>query len=306
MSTGSEGEPAPTSTTGPSRTRRDAVLLGAGLSALSSLLLTSNDIAAKTLTQSMPVGEIMTLRGLLVLSMLSAIFTLRRCWSVTRITNKKAMAVRALSMVAGTYLFLSALSLMPIADAVAIVFVAPLFMTVLSIPILGERVGWRRWAAVLLGLVGVGIALQPSGAGYAWTVALLPLACAFCTAFRDITSRQLTATDASLGVLFYTVLAITLGGFMSIPFTEWVLPQDFEIGLLCVAAFFIGFAHFLQVESYRYAEVSFLAPLRYISLIFAAVMGYFVFGDVPSWNVILGAGVIVLSGLVIWKRNVKV
>ncbi len=287
---------------GPSRRRRDAVALGAVLSVLSSILLTSNDIVAKQLTQSIPVGEIMTFRGGIVLAMLSAIFTYRRCWQVVVITNKKSMAIRACSMVAGTYLFLNALRLMPIADAVAIVFVAPLFMTILSIPILGEKVGWRRWSAVGLGLVGVTIALQPSGAGYAWTAALLPLACAFCTAFRDITSRQLTATDASLGVLFYTVLAITLGGAGSLAFTEWVMPGPFELGLLCVAAFFIGFAHFLQVESFRYAEVSFLAPLRYISLVFAAVMGYLVFGDVPSWNVILGACVIVASGLVIWRR----
>lgn len=295
----SEGAP----TAGPSRRQRNAVVLGAALALLSSLLLTSNDIAAKQLTRSMPVGEIMALRGGLVLVMLSLLFTVRRCWSVVRITNRRAMSIRALSMVAGTFLFLNALSLMPIADAVAIVFVSPLFATVLSIPILGERVGWRRWAAVSMGLVGVAIVLQPAGAGYVWTVALLPLACAFFTAFRDITSRQLTATDASLGVLFYTVSAISLAGLATSLMGNWVVPDTEHWGLLSVAAVFIGFAHFLQVESYRYAEVSFLAPLRYVSLIFAAVMGFVVFGDVPGWNVVIGAGIIVAGGLIIWHRQ---
>jgi drug/metabolite transporter (DMT)-like permease len=276
-----------------------------------ALLLTSNDTLAKLLSESWPVGQIMALRGTLILAAILIILRLRRDLGALRIQNKAIMAIRAASITAATFVFLTALSLMPIADAMAIAFVSPVFSTLLAILFLGERVRWRRWAAMLAGLVGVVIALNPAGilggrtADYPWQAALLPLGAALLVAIRDVTSRRLVSGDDSLAIMFYTVLCVALAGYVTGLGGDWRPPAPVEPAFVAGAAVFMFGAYFFQIESFRFAPVNLVAPFRYVSLIFAAGIGYAIWRDVPSWNMALGGGIIVASGLAIWWRERK-
>jgi drug/metabolite transporter (DMT)-like permease len=214
------------------------------------------------------------------------------------------MLLRCCGMIASAYLFLSALRHLPLADTYALAFASPLMALLLAILFLGERVGWRRWLAVCLGFSGVCIALLPAGQGYVWTAALLPLASALGSAVRDVSSRRLSATDTTLGIMVYTTVAITLAGFAGWAFEPWRFADtDDSLWLIFGCAALQASAHWLQIEAYRCAEVSFLMPFRYVSLVFATATGFVVWGDVPAWNVALGSTIIIASGLFIWHRE---
>ena len=279
---------------------------GLGIAAMlgSSFLITMNDAVAKWIMADLPVSQFMASRGLVVLSGLLLLILLTRRTSVLRIWNWRAMLFRCCGMIASAYLFLSALRHLPLADTYAIGFASPLIALLLAIVFLGERVGWRRWLAVGLGFAGVCIALLPTGQGYAWTVALLPLASAFGSAVRDVSSRRLSATDTTLGIMVYTTVAITVAGFAGWAFEPWHFSgTEDSLWLILGCAALQASAHWLQIESYRCAEVSFLMPFRYTSLVFATAAGLAIWGDVPTWNVALGSLIIIGSGLFIWHRE---
>jgi len=290
----------------PGAGHRAAAGLGVAFILSSSLLLTVNDALAKWIMGGMPVSQFLVTRGLVILGSLTLFIVLTRQTHVLRIRNRGAMLLRCGAMAASSYLFLGALRHMPIADVFAIAFASPIITLLLAVMFLKERVGWRRWLAVLLGFAGVSVALLPAGQGYAWTVALLPLASALCSALRDVASRRLSATDTTLGIMFYTVVALTLSGLLGTAVEPWVdAPRD-SLWLVLLCALLQAVAHFLQIEAYRSAEVSFLMPFRYISLVFATALGFAVWGDVPTWNVGLGSAIIVASGLFIWYRERQV
>ncbi len=275
-----------------------ACVLGNGL------LLSLNDTFAKLVTEGMPVGEFILIRGLIATLLILGWLAATRQLGLLRVHNRRAMAVYALTMVASTHCFLNALTLMPLGDASAITFAAPIFTTALAAFLLRERVGWRRWSAVCCGFLGVLVLLAPTGQGYALTVTLLPLAVAVFVSIRDIVSRRLSATDASVAILFYNTFAVSLSSFAALPFeAAWITPDSQELLFGLAAAVLLAGAQYLIVEAYRLAELSLVMPFRYITLVFAAAAGYAVWGDVPQWNVALGACIICMSGLFILHRE---
>jgi len=278
--------------------------LGILLSVANGLFIVLNDICAKLVLENLPVGQLIVLRGGIACLMILAWMAASRQLHFLRVHNWRALAVYALCMVASTHCFLNALHLMPLGDATAITFAAPIFTTAMAAMILKEQVGWRRWTAVGVGFLGVLILLAPTGQGYAFVVALLPLAVAVFVAVRDIASRRLSATDASLAILFYNTLAVTLSGGLAAPFEPaWVLPSSLDVAYIVAAALLLGLAQYCIVEAYRLAELSLIMPSRYLSLVFAALGGFLVWRDVPTWNVALGAVIICASGLFIRHRE---
>ena len=276
---------------------------GVGAMVAATLVVTGNDTLAKLLTQTIPVSQFVTLRGGSVLLGLALCIVVLRQFSALRIRNRPVMLMRCLSMVGATWLFLQAVQLMPLVDVFALFFTAPLISTLLGHFFMKERVGWRRWTAVLVGLVGVAVALMPGGQTYPWWAALLPLTGAFFSATRDISSRRLTDGDASMGILFYTVVAVFLSGLIGAGAQTWVPISWSEAGLVLACAFMQASAHYLQIEAYRHAEISLLAPFRYLALIFGAIAGYLAFGDLPTWNLWAGSGIIVACGLFVGYRE---
>lgn len=197
--------------------------------------------------------------------------------------------------------FYYALKLLPLADCFAVAYAAPLFVTALSVPLLKEKVGPRRWAAVLIGFAGVMFMLQPSGAGVN-AGSLLALSSAFLYALTLITSRQLSSTERSHTILFYysCVVIVVLGAFMP---WQWETPMPEHWVLFIVCGVAGSFGQFFLNQAFRYAEASLIAPLDYTGMVWAILFGYWVWGDIPTWIVLAGAAVVICSTLYIVRRE---
>jgi drug/metabolite transporter (DMT)-like permease len=182
-------------------------------------------------------------------------------------------------------------------------FLTPILVTVLSVPLLGERVGPWRWAGVGAGLAGAIVIIRP-GLGVMHLAALLPVCAAFGHAFYQISTRVLSRTDQPLTTLFYTPLAGFVATSAVLPFL-WVQP-DLEGWLLMMLIGLLGgLGHFALIKSLTAAPVAIVAPFTYTNLIWATDYGYVLFGDLPDGWTVLGAAVIVLSGLFIFYRETR-
>ena len=195
------------------------------------------------------------------------------------------------------------LTYLPLAEATAIGFVAPLFITILSIPILKEKVGMHRWSAVIVGLIGVIIIVRPGGS-FGHLVSIMPLIGALFFALFQILTRLLSGTEKTHTTLFYTGLGGLGWSSLIMPFV-WVTPTPIHI-LVFVATGILGtLAHLCMINAFDYAEASLLAPYNYTKLLWVSVFGYFVFDDIPSFEMWVGALVIVSAGLYVLYREQK-
>jgi drug/metabolite transporter (DMT)-like permease len=197
-----------------------------------------------------------------------------------------------------------ALRHMSLADATAISFTSPLFITVLAIPILKEKVDKARWLAVLGGLLGVLVVVRP-GSGLASWISLLPLFGAVAFAGFQIATRLLASTETTFATLFYTGLGGLAWSSLALPFV-WQTPETWHwLTFLIQGALGMG-AHLCMIKAFSHAEASLLAPFNYSKIIWAAGTGYLVFGNIPSLNTLAGAAIIAMAGLFIMlheRRN---
>ncbi|MDA0220459.1 MAG: DMT family transporter [Proteobacteria bacterium] len=276
-------------------------------------IITLNDSLLKWLSADFPVGQIMAIRGLFVFLPVLALARWEGGLHMLRISRPGAQTMRAVFVVAGMFLYIGGLRFMPLADAIAITFAGPLFSTALAVPMLGEKVGWRRWSAVVIGLIGVTVMLRPSGEGIAWA-AMLPLGAALTSGFRDIVTRRLSVSDSSSSILGVTTLAVTCAGFLTIlipPLTGWDYwtwqPMDLaHVAILALAGLLLGTGQYLMIESVRLAEIGLVAPFRYTSMLWAVALGYLVYGTLPDHWVLTGAGLVIASGIYILHRDTRV
>ena len=274
-----------------------AVCMTAGIG-----LLTLNDGIAKWLTDLYPVGQVIALRGVLVLILIFgfAFITGRR--HQLRVNHWQFQLIRAGVIVLSTYSFIWALKLMAIADAIAIAFAGPIVTAALVVPLLGEHVGWRRWIAVLIGFCGVLIMVKPTPTAFS-AVALLPLFATVMGSLRDIVTRKMHLTETTLSMLAVGMSFVTLAGFASYPFTDWQPIAMGHILLFGLSSLFIGASQFLMIEAFRYSEASFVTPFKYTSMIWAVLIGFFIWGDVPDLWILAGTVLVVSSGLYILHRE---
>ena len=213
---------------------------------------------------------------------------------------------------AASLLFFAAVKYMPLADVFAIYFVEPFILTAMSAAFLGERVGWRRWLAILVGFGGALIVIQPSFALFGWT-ALLPVGCAFLfsvylfmnRALGDADSPLTMQTVAGFGGTVFMGATLMLGHSAGIgDFEPSLPPSAFALVLLVLLGALSGYAHMLVVRAFRMAPLSLLAPFQYFEIISATVLGYAIFGDFPTPSKWLGIAIIVASGLfIIWREH---
>lgn len=218
----------------------------------------------------------------------------------TRLLHTRRLSLqiaRAATLIATSLLFLSALARMPLAEVTAISFVAPFLVTALSAPLLGERVAGRRWIAVGVGFGGMLLITRPgtdlSGSGVA-----LALAGAFCLAFYQVMTRKLSATDNSLTTLFYTALLGTLVMSTTLPWF-WVGHEvtAWQLALMAYTGLCGGIGHFLLIRAFHHAPASTLSPFTYTQLVWAALLGWGVFGQFPDARSLTGMAVIAAGGL---------
>lgn len=265
--------------------------------------LSVNDALIKWLSSGLGVGQILGLRGILVITLYGAFIGHFKGFSAFRMVNPKAHILRGALLVISAYTFVTGLSLLPLADAFALSFAGPLFMVVMAIVFLGEKVGWRRWVAVSIGFLAVLIMLQPGSAAFQ-LAALLPLIAALSGAARDAFTRRMAAAETTHSILLSGTAAVTLGGFASLPF-GWVMPSWSDGGILLATAIMQCCAHYLMIEAFRYGETSLLAPFKYSGLVWGLVLGFLVWGEFPNTHILFGAAVIIASGIYIAHREAK-
>jgi len=197
-------------------------------------------------------------------------------------------------------LFVS-LTYLPIADATAIGFTGPLFMTALSVPFLGERVGWHRWLAVIVGLAGVLVIVRPGGAVWHWSAGMAVLG-AVCFALFQLFTRRLANADRHQTTLLYTSIGGTVWASLIVPFF-WTTPSLNHVLMFLIIGTMGAGAHFCMIQAFSKAEASFLAPFNYSKMIWVMILGYLVFDDVPGLDTLIGSAVIAAAGLYVIYRE---
>ncbi|RPI42672.1 MAG: DMT family transporter [Betaproteobacteria bacterium] len=257
--------------------------------------LVMSDAVSKYLVQSHPIGQVMCLRQAACLLFVLAVVWRGAGLRALRPRNVPMQIVRGLVFICSGYLIVWSLSLLPLPTVTAITFSGPIMIALMSAPLLNERVGPSLWAATLLGFVGMLFIIQPGSAEFSWAL-LIPVAAAFASSVRDILARILARTDGSMAILFWSSLVLVLGTALTAPF-GWNAVSAASWGLFLLAGFVNFCAHFLIIEALRLARAAVVAPLKYTSLLWSAVLGYAIWGDMPNGWVWLGAAILVASGL---------
>lgn len=276
-------------------------LRGIALMCTAGICFTVMDTGVKYLTDTYPVPQLVwaryTFHALLMLIVLGP----RLGTGLWRTGRFGMQMVRSLLLFGATAFMFSALKFIGLAEATTIGFVNPLLVTALSVPFLGERVGGRRWGAVVAGFVGVVIVLRP-GLGVMHWAAVLPLGMACCYASYQILTRLLAGTDSPYTILFYTALVGSVVASIAAP-AYWVWPTP-EVWLLMTGIGLLGgVGHFALIKAFEKAPASVLAPFAYIQLIWVIIAGYLAFGHLPDTWTATGASIIIGSGIYIVHRE---
>lgn len=269
--------------------------------AASMACFVTNDALVKFASQTMPAAQLIFIRGLmatlLVLAVAHSLGATRRIGDVVR----GKVAVRAIIDAMATMLYLSSLFHLPLGNATAINLAAPLVMIVFAVLFLQERVSLQRWLAILAGFAGVLLIIQPRAEGFnGW--ALVCLAGTLFHATRDLLTRQIAQNIPSILITLATALAVTILSGLASLVQGWKPFGLFELSLLAAASVFLAGGYYLIISSMREGDMSLIAPFRYTGLLFAVVIGYAVWGEVPnlpSWcgiALLLASGIYVLQG----------
>lgn len=284
-------------------------LLGIALVLAATLVFTIMGALVRYLGQVVPLGEIVFSRSFFALIPLLAFLAWRQeLTTALRVNSLFAHVSRSLTGVAGMFMNFAALALLPLADATAISFAAPIFSVVLAALILGEVVRIRRWTAVGVGFIGVLVMLSPYvGSGPldagATLGALLALAGAFTVAGAMTQVRHLSRTETTGSLVFYFSVMCCLCGLATLPW-GWIVPTARELALMVAMGLLGGIGQILITESYRHASAAVLAPFAYTAMIYSIVIGYIWFSEVPEAIVLAGAAIVIAAGLfVIWRER---
>jgi drug/metabolite transporter (DMT)-like permease len=280
------------------------------LKVASAFVFAVMSVLVRWLGDRYPVGQVVFFRSAFAVLPVVVIYAWRgELIAALRIGRPIGHLGRGLTAVGAMFCNFTALALLPVVDATAISFVAPLFAVALSALILKERVRIYRWSAVFIGFCGVLVMLLPqfdigraAGSGSALG-ATMGLVGAVFAAGSSIQTRALTTSESTSSIVLYFSLICTLAGLATWPL-GWLMPNGPELAALIVIGICGGLAHILLTESYRLAPASLIAPFDYTSMLWALLLGFLVFGEVPSVLVFVGAGIIAAAGLfVIWRER---
>ncbi|MBP2311026.1 DMT family transporter [Azospirillum soli] len=268
---------------------------------LAILLFAGMDTLIKYLSAGYPVAQLMFVRSAVAVLLVGGISIARGGWSGMRTRRPLAHVWRAFAGLLSMGCFFYAFKHLPLAEVYVLSFAGPLFITALSMPLLGEPVGWRRWAAVLVGFGGVVVMARPEADAPLLPV-LVGLAAAFFYALAMIAVRGLSRTESNTAIVVYLLLTTTVvSGIAAVP--VWQAPGLADAGLMLLVGTLGAGAQVLMTQAFRLAPAAVVAPFEYTGMIWATLFGFLVFGDVPTPTVLTGAGVIIASGLYILHRE---
>lgn len=286
------------------------IVKAVSLKLASSMMFALMSAQARYLGSAVPIGEMAFFRGLFALIPILLFFGLRgELRGALHTTRLSAHLVRGIFSVTGTFCVFGALARLPIADVTAIAFIAPLITVVFAAIFLKEQVHVYRWSAVVIGFGGVFLMLMPYlGDHTALTTSMMiGLAFALLNALSaggaTIQIRRLTATEKSSSIVIYMTLIVMAVSLLTLPF-GWVMPSGgWEVALLVGIGIAGGLGQMFFTDSYRYAPASFLAPFDYTSMLWAFMLGYWVFGEVPTIHVVFGAMIVAGAGIFVILRE---
>lgn len=262
------------------------------------------DAIAKYLAADYPVTQIVWARFFFHFAIMAPIVLYRYGAGTLRPRQPGLQVVRGGFLLMATILFFTAIAVMPIADALALLFISPMVVTALSPMLLGEQVGIRRWTAVIVGFLGALIILRPGlGATQAGSFLAIGAGCAF--AFYTLATRRLSGSAPPLVTLVYTaVLGAAVMSIAVIP--VWVAPPPGDLALMAGIGAIAAGGHFLLIRAFDFAPASLLAPYSYSEIVMATAVGWFIFNDFPDGWTWAGIAVIVGSGIYIsWRERQK-
>lgn len=268
-------------------------------------LIALADAMAKVMGESMQSPQVVWLYLVSVLSALLVYMAVtRQDFRRLAKTKKPGLQVaRGLSILASLTFIFAALQFLPLAEATVINFTGPLFMVALAGPMLGEKVGWRRWVAVVVGLAGAMIVVRPGSEVFQWA-ALLPIGSAMFFALFQLLTRKIAGHDGTMTTLFYTQVIGSAGALLAAPFF-WTPLSLYQICFAGLAGAVGLAAHICMFNAFRLADASLLAPINYTRIVTSVLLGYWIFGDLPDFYTILGGAVIVGSGLFVIYRETR-
>ena len=312
---------APTSAREP-----DRINLAIGFIVLAMFCISLNDMLIKQLSDSYPLHQMVLVRSLIGIAFTFCILQFEGGIGILRTRQPGLHLVRGLLLVTANMSFFAGLAVIPLADATALFFVAPLFITVLSVPLLGETVGWRRFAAVIVGFVGVLVMLRPGGDaadGAGDRIALmLPIVGAFAYSCSQILTRRLGAASKASAMAIYiqATLIVVCSGFWLVAgdgryaeglesksaiflLRAWVWPSEEDWSLLIILGMTSGVIGYSLSQAYRSASAATVAPFEYIAMPMAIAWGWVVFGELPDMSGGIGIALIVGAGLYVFMRE---
>ncbi len=280
-----------------------SVGLGIGFGGIAFLLFSSMDTLVKLLSAGYPIHQMLFLNALF--AMLPITFAIRRAGGFRNLRTNRPLAhlTRALFGMVASFAAMTAFSLMPMANVYGILFATPLIVTALSVPLLGESVGWRRWSAIIAGFAGIMVMLQP-GHSMIGPGMIAALIAALSASFSVIMVRKLAATESGASIALYSnlLIALVMGAWLTQDFRPMPLA---DLALAGTAGIAGGVALLSLVAAYRRAATAIVAPFQYSQMLWGVVFGFFVFGDVPTPAVLAGGLIVVASGLFIIYRELK-
>ena len=304
----------------PAKNPRSGILLALG----GAMVLSLNDLSIKALSSTYALHQVILLRAVIGMALVLAVIKISGTgFSQLRTRRKGAQLFRVSIVMISNVTYFVGLSLMPLADAVATAFVAPLLVTLMSAVILGEHVGPRRWAAVAVGMVGVVIMTRP-GAGVIQPAAILVLISALCYAGSHMMTRRLRDTESAMTLNFYVqcgfiVVSATMGlmfgdGHLAQPkgatweflFRPWMVPLPQHWWAFVATGMAVGIGGLMMSQAYRTTEAALIAPFEYIGMPMAILWGLLFFGTWPDHTAWAGIALICGAGLyTLWRETVR-
>ena len=279
----------------------DKPLVAIGLFSLAMMMFSATDGAAKYLSSDIAPQQIIFLRFVIVLILILLFCIYRGQWNILKTTQPTLQILRGLLLAVCSLIFYFALKHLPLELCAAIGFVSPLFVTALSIPFLGERVGLRRWIAVLIGLLSVLMILRPGGVSFQLAM-LLPLGSSLCWAMALVLTRLMRGSEQALTVLAWSSL---VGGAAVFPvvWPVWVTPNASQWTILILLGVFNGLGQYLVIRAFMLASASLLAPFSYSIIIWSMLIGLIIFNSFPDGITLVGTAILIAAGLYIWHRE---
>jgi drug/metabolite transporter (DMT)-like permease len=265
-------------------------------------ILSVMDALVKWLTAYFPVVQILFVRSLVMMFPIFFILFRQRGWRGLYTQRPLGHILRMLLNLVSFVLFFQGLARLPLADAIALVMSAPVFMALLSGPLLGEYARGKVWIAIIIGFAGMLLMVSPHGSSTDLPAALTLIGASLLYTLWMIQTRNLASTETNETMVFYSAAGIALATAFAMPF-YWVTPNILDMVLLMLVGLISALGHTLLVNAYRYAPVYILGPFDYTALIWAVIFGFVIWGDIPGVMTLAGAALVIACGLYFYLRE---